>query len=156
MKKHAKYLVLAVTLGIMALIFFFSSQPGETSYQLSGAVADTVQHSKVSAITPSWFSAQNFNANIRKWAHVYIYCALGVSMAVTVHLWTRRIALWQQGLLAAALCTLYAMSDEIHQYFVPARAMLLSDVGIDAFGFLPCIAVTYIIIWLLQRRKAEQ
>ena len=84
MKKHAKYLVLAVTLGIMALIFFFSSQPGETSYQLSGAVADTVQHSKVSAITPSWFSAQNFNANIRKWAHVYIYCALGVSMAVTV------------------------------------------------------------------------
>ena len=45
MKKHAKYLVLAVTLGIMALIFFFSSQPGETSYQLSGAVADTVQHS---------------------------------------------------------------------------------------------------------------
>ena len=81
MKKHAKYLVLAVTLGIMALIFFFSSQPGETSYQLSGAVADTVQHSKVSAITPSWFSAQNFNANIRKWAHVYIYCALGVTMA---------------------------------------------------------------------------
>ena len=86
MKKHAKYLVLAVTLGIMALIFFLSSQPGETSYQLSGAVADTVQHSKVSAITPSWFSTQNFNANIRKWAHVYIYCALGVSMAVTVHL----------------------------------------------------------------------
>ena len=156
MKKHSKYLVLAVTLGIMALIFFFSSQPGETSYQLSGAVADTVQHSKVSAITPSWFSAQNFNANIRKWAHVYIYCALGVSMAVTVHLWTRCIALWQQGLLAAALSTLYAMSDEIHQYFVPARAMLLTDVGIDAFGFLPCIAVTCIIIWLLQRRKAEQ
>ena len=54
MKKHAKYLVLAVTLGIMALIFFFSSQSGETSYQFSGAVADTVQHSKVSAITPSW------------------------------------------------------------------------------------------------------
>ena len=73
MKKHAKYLVLAVTLGIMALIFFFSSQPGETSYQLSGAVADTVQHSKVSTITPSWFSTQNFNANIRKWApRVYL------------------------------------------------------------------------------------
>ena len=129
MKKHAKYLILAVTLGIMALIFFFSSQPGEASYQLSGVVADTVQHSKVSTITPSWFSTQNFNANIRKWAH---------------------------GLLAAALCTLYAMSDEIHQYFVPARAMLLTDVGIDAFGFLPCIAVTCIIIWLLQRRKAKQ
>ena len=42
------------------------------------------------------------------------------------------------------------------KYFVPARAMLLTDVGIDGFGFLPCIAVTCIIIWLLQRRKAEQ
>lgn len=153
MKKHAKYLVLAVTLGIMALIFFFSSQPGETSYQLSGAVADTVQHSKVSAITPSWFSAQNFNANIRKWAHVYIYCALGVSVAVTVQLWTRRLSLPQRALLSSALCMLYAVSDELHQCFVPGRAMLLSDVGVDALGFLPCAAAVYLGIWLYRKRR---
>ena len=115
-----------------------------------------MQHSKASAITPVWFDVENFNANVRKWAHVYIYCALGVSMMVTVYLWTHRITLWQQGLLTAALCMLYAISDEVHQYFVPSRAMLLSDVGIDAFGFLPCIAVTCLIIWLLQRRKAAR
>ena len=154
MKNHAKYLALAVTLAIMALIFFFSGQPGAASYKLSAVVADTVQHSKASAITPVWFDVENFNANVRKWAHVYIYCALGVSMMVTVHRWTHRITLWQQGLLAAALCMLYAISDEVHQYFVPSRAMLLSDVGIDAFGFFPCIAVTCLIIWLLQRRRA--
>ena len=153
MKKHSKYLVLAVTLGIMALIFFFSSQPGETSYQLSGAVADTVQHSKVSAITPSWFSAQNFNANIRKWAHVYIYCALGVSVAVTVQLWTRRLSLPQRALLSSALCMLYAVSDELHQCFVPGRAMLLSDVGVDALGFLPCATAVYLGIWLYRKRR---
>ena len=145
MKNHAKYLALAVTLAIMALIFFFSAQQGAASYELSAVVADTVQHSKASAITPVWFDVENFNANVRKWAHVYIYCALGVS-----------ITLWQQGLLTAALCMLYAISDEVHQYFVPSRAMLLSDVGIDAFGFLPCIAVTCLIIWLLQRRKAAR
>ena len=156
MKKYAKYPALAVTLAIMAVIFVLSSQPAELSTKVSRAVTETVQAGRIKTITPLWFSTTNLHANVRKWAHVYIYCALGVSMAVTVHLWTRRIALWQQGLLAAALCTLYAMSDEIHQYFVPARAMLLTDVGIDAFGFLPCIAVTCIIIWLLQRRKAEQ
>lgn len=155
MKNHAKYLALAFTLAIMALIFYFSAQPGETSYQLSKVVADTMQNSKVSAITPRWFSAQNFNANIRKWAHVYIYCALGVSMAVTVHLWTKHITLGHQALLSAAVCTLYAASDELHQYFVPGRAMLLTDVGIDAFGFLPCIAVTFGVIYLLRRRKAK-
>lgn len=95
MKNHAKYLALAVTLAIMALIFFFSAQQGAASYELSAVVADTVQHSKASAITPVWFDVENFNANVRKWAHVYIYCALGVSMMVTVYLWTHRITLWQ-------------------------------------------------------------
>ena len=87
---------------------------------------------------------------------VYIYCALGVSMTVTVHLWTRKISLWQQGLLAAALCTLSGMGDELHQYFVPGRAMLLSDVGIDAMGYMPCIAAACLLIWAagkLQRKK---
>lgn len=156
MKKYGRYLALAATLVLMGIIFYFSAQPGTESDKVSEAVMNSLQSSKANRFTPQWFSTTNLHANVRKWAHVYIYCALGVSMAVTVHLWTRRIALWQQGLLAAALCTLYAMSDEIHQYFVPARAMLLTDVGIDAFGFLPCIAVTCIIIWLLQRRKAKQ
>ena len=151
MKKYAKYVALAVTLAVMALIFYFSSQPGDLSYKVSEAVTNTVQAGKAKAFTPQWFSTTNLNANVRKWAHVYIYCALGVSMAVTVHLWTTRIGLWQKGLLAAALCTLYAASDELHQYFVPARAMLLSDVGVDAMGFLPCIAVVYLCIWLYHR-----
>ena len=156
MKKYAKYPALAVTLAIMAVIFVLSSQPAELSTKVSRAVTETVQASRIKAITPLWFSTTNLNANVRKWAHVYIYCALGVSMMVTVYLWTHRITLWQQGLLTAALCMLYAISDEVHQYFVPSRAMLLSDVGIDAFGFLPCIAVTCLIIWLLQRRKAAR
>ena len=58
-------------------------------------------------------------------------------------------------LLAAALCTLYAMSDELHQYFVPDRAMLLSDVGIDAMGFLPCVAVTCAVIWAWGRVRRK-
>lgn len=151
MKKTAKYIALAVTLAIMALIFYFSAQPGEVSYKVSQAVTNAVQAGKVKAITPQWFSAKNLNANMRKWAHIYIYCALGVSMAVTVQLWTTRLALWQKALLSAALCMLYAAGDELHQYFVPARAMLLSDVGIDAMGFLPCIAAVYLCVWLYRR-----
>lgn len=32
---------------------------------------------------------------------------------------------------------LYAAGDEFHQYFVPGRAAQLSDVAVDAMGFLP-------------------
>ena len=153
MKKHAKYLALAVTLGVMALIFFFSAQPAEVSYHLSEVVTETVQASHREAWLPQWFNAQSFHANLRKWAHVYIYCALGVSVAVTVQLWTRRLSLPQRALLSSALCMLYAVSDELHQYVVPGRAMLLSDVGIDALGFLPCAAAVYLSIWLYRKRR---
>lgn len=155
MKKFAKYLALAVTLAIMAAIFWFSGQAGEASYKLSGVVADAMQTTKAGTMTPYWFDAPNFNANVRKWAHVYIFCALGVSVSLTVHLWTKHISLGQQALLSAAVCMLYAASDEIHQYFVPGRAMLLSDVGIDAFGFLLCIAVTYLILYLLHKKRSR-
>lgn len=153
MKKHAKYLALAVTLGVMALIFFFSAQPAEVSYHLSEVVTETVQASHREAWLPQWFNAQSFHANLRKWAHVYIYCVLGVSVAVTVQLWTRRLSLPQRALLSSALCMLYAVSDELHQCVVPGRAMLLSDVGIDALGFLPCAAAVYLSIWLYRKRR---
>ena len=61
-------------------------------------------------------------------------------MAVTVQLWLYRVTLRQKALLASALCMLYAAGDEFHQYFVPGRAAQLSDVAIDAMGFLPCVA----------------
>ncbi len=76
-----------------------------------------MQAGRIKAITPLWFSTTNLNANVRKWGHIYIYCALGVSMAVTVQLWLHRVTLRQKALLASALCMLYAAGDEFHQYF---------------------------------------
>ena len=69
MKKYAKYPALAVTLAIMAVIFVLSSQPAELSTKVSRAVTETVQVSRIKAITPLWFSTTNLNANVRKWAH---------------------------------------------------------------------------------------
>lgn len=156
MKKYVKYLALAVTLVLMGLIFYFSAQPGSVSYKVSEAVTQTVQAGHKESVLPQWFSKDGIHANIRKWAHICIYCALGISMAATVHLWTKKISLWQQTLLAAALCMLYAVSDELHQHFVPGRTMLLSDVGVDALGFLSCIAGAFLAIWLWQKAKRKE
>lgn len=92
-----KWGALAVTLGIMALIFFLSAQPGEQSGALSEQVAQQMQQSGTAGLLiPAWFSA-NAYANVRKWAHVYIYFALGASMAVTVRLWRPQRRAWRQG-----------------------------------------------------------
>lgn len=146
-KRWMRWGSLCVTLGVMALIFSLSSQSGPVSAQLSNGVAEHLYDSGAQVLAPVWFS-QNLNANIRKWAHIYVYCALGASAAVTAHCWLNRRSVWQQGACAALFCVLYAAADELHQYFVPGRAMLLSDILVDAAGFLPCIAVVCLFFWL--------
>lgn len=140
MKQRMKYAALAFTLGLMALIFYFSGQPAADSYKLSETVTETVQTDGISFLLPLWFDAENFHANLRKWAHVAIFAALGVGMALTVHSWLSGLTLRRQGMQAAVLCVLYAASDELHQYFVPGRAALMGDVVIDVLGILPGVA----------------
>jgi VanZ family protein len=40
----------------------------------------------------------------------------------------------EHALMAASLAIVYAVSDEVHQRFVPGRTAAAGDVGIDALG----------------------
>lgn len=157
-----KWIFLAVTLLLMALIFALSAQEGERSYALSQSVAHQIQeNSATQSVVPAWFS-ENFHANVRKWAHVYLYALLGASTALTVASfadgWQRKGAgrgAFFCGVTAAVICFAYAAGDELHQYFVPGRACLATDVFVDAIGFLPGIAL---VCWLWYRhcKKADR
>ena len=57
MKQRMKYAALAFTLGLMALIFYFSGQPAADSYKLSETVTETVQTDGISFLLPLWFDA---------------------------------------------------------------------------------------------------
>jgi len=54
---------------------------------------------------------------------------------------------WSQALLALGVATLYAASDEIHQYFVPSREARFGDVMLDATG----AALGLLVIWAFGR-----
>ena len=62
MKQRMKYAALAFTLGLMALIFYFSGQAAADSYKLSETVTETVQTDGISFLLPLWFDAENFHA----------------------------------------------------------------------------------------------
>ena len=150
-----RWAALLCTLALMALIFALSAQPGAQSASLSNAALEAVQGSGADVLLPQWFDARAY-ANIRKWAHIYLYAALGVSMAATVHLWVRR-RLPVQMTAAAALCLLYAASDELHQFFVPGRAAQLYDVCVDSLGLVPGIAAVWLFLhWRARRRQTKQ
>lgn len=58
---------------------------------------------------------------------------------------------------ALAVCLLYAAGDELHQYFVPGRACLATDILVDALGFAPCVlAVCGLWHWLACRRARRR
>ncbi|HZB22732.1 MAG TPA: VanZ family protein [Gaiellaceae bacterium] len=61
---------------------------------------------------------------LRKAAHVAEFAVLGALLARA----TGRVG------LAVALGVLYAVSDEVHQHFVPGRTGNALDVAIDALG----------------------
>lgn len=59
-------------------------------------------------------------------------------------------------LLALLICILYAISDEIHQIFVPGRSGEIRDVVIDSSGSSTGILVYSIVSQIIERmnRKA--
>ena len=118
-----KWIFLAVTLFLMVLIFCLSAQEGEQSYALSQEVAQQMQENTATqTVVPAWFS-ENFHANVRKWAHVYLYALLGISAALTVSgfaglRWQKRAGTTALccGGIAAAICFAYAAGDELHAW----------------------------------------
>jgi VanZ family protein len=102
---------------IMALIFTASGTPGND--------------------LPD-FGAWNFD--IYKGGHMAGYALLAI--AYLRALTSARPIPWRLQLLAIALAGLYAITDEVHQLFTPARTPSPIDVGIDVAG-----AIIGVILW---------
>lgn len=89
---------------------------------------------------------------LRKVGHVIEYgllaLLLGRALAATWAQWgqtlTRHILarIWGIGVL---LSTLYAVSDEVHQAFVPRREFHLTDILIDALSATAALGIWYIV-----------
>jgi VanZ family protein len=102
-----------------------------------------------------WFSSQSVLVDIEregteklfyKSAHILAY-------AVMAWLWWRALApqrqiTWPVLLTACLLATLYGISDELHQRFVPGRHGRLADVLFDASGALALILLIRRLTWL--------
>ena len=76
-----------------------------------------------------------FKNDIRKIAHIFLYFVLAVliNTAFLSHFEKNKLV---NIVISFAVCAVYAVLDELHQYFVPGRGMDLRDVAIDCFGVL--------------------
>lgn len=135
--KKIKVISWSVTVLLMALIFFFSSQNSvESSGVSSGFTREIIEAvSRFFGWSDAFKNAavDFIHGYVRKAAHFTIYAALGMSVACSVGISTDRSnkKIW---IIAVVFCALYAATDEFHQYFVDGRAGRITDVGIDTAG----------------------
>lgn len=116
----------------MLLIFNMSSQVAEDSNKLSKGVTEIVVETVEKVAPNTGLTVDDFNHVVRKNAHFFAYMILGILVIN---------ALRRSGIkdlrgysFALIICVLYAISDEIHQHFVPGRGPGVKDVFIDGFG----------------------
>ncbi len=85
-----------------------------------------------------------------KLAHAMAYSLLGYLMArATIGTWPNRRPV-SMAFLGALAASLYGVSDEIHQSFVPGRVPCVGDVLADAFG---AFLGAYVLLFLHGRRR---
>lgn len=149
-KRYKLQIHIVITLLIMAFIFFQSSLPAVLSSEVSGVLEEIV-----AAILGK--ESQEVTFAVRKAAHLTEFTALGISLFLTVRDLMERKSLTDRSaerdpfiwraLVPWGIGAVYAVSDEIHQYFVPGRSCEIRDMVLDSIG----VAAGVLIMWLWER-----
>ncbi len=114
---------LALWVFILIMIFFLSQQDGSDSTKSSGFVLRLLE---------SLFNRELNEAIIREGAHFTEYLILGTLSVNVGYAFKKHL----QPFAALLFGAVYALSDEIHQIFIPGRACQLFDWAVDTAGVL--------------------
>ena len=130
----------------MGVIFLLSQQAGSESGDLSGGMTDAVIQVIQTGFPFVPIDEAFLHHLIRKGAHFTAYLLLGVLVINALGL-----PYGKKVVLALILCILYAISDEVHQLFIPGRSGELRDVIIDSTGAATGIGVYILCVFIFRR-----
>ena len=130
------------------IIFNFSSQNGDESGKLSRKVASKIINTfpytnNLSDATKEKMINQS-QPIVRKLAHFSIYTVVGICIMGFIS--TYKMILLKKFIISLGVGILYAISDEIHQSFVPGRGASIRDVCIDTSGVIMGIIMVLVVI----------
>lgn len=120
--KRKNYVIMSAIM--MGIIFLFSSFNAEISSMQSGIILNFVN---------IFLPVNSFM--IRKLAHFTLFFLLSVGVYLTT----------KNYIITILLVSLYAISDEVHQYFIPGRSCEIRDMIIDISGCL--VSLITIKLW---------
>lgn len=127
----------------LGIIFYLSSQDGTASSSSSGVFVDFL-----SPYVP--LTSETLTVVLRKSAHVFKYFILGLLVFNVLRYYTSNIKKIITYSMIFAI--IYAISDEIHQSFVPGRSPELTDVLLDTLGASLGVALYWYIVRIRSRK----
>ncbi|MDO4282242.1 MAG: VanZ family protein [Clostridia bacterium] len=149
MRKLLKYFSILIVIIWMGIVFQFSSESSLKSENTSNHFTKTILGENITDQR-----VEELSFMIRKTAHFTLYTIGGVCICLCVMLnYEGKKNIY---LIGFSIGSIYAITDEIHQLFVPGRACELRDVIIDSLGILVGVVIIKffkLIIYHLKRSE---
>lgn len=118
----------------MVVIFQFSDKPAQRSDTQSLFIIKQINIIANNLGFKGELLNNDWNYFVRKAAHTCEYAMLGILLFLAFS--STGIVNKKLLVYTILICVIYAVTDEIHQAFVPGRAAKVTDVLIDTFGSL--------------------
>lgn len=141
--KLKNYINIALIITWMLIIFNFSNQSGTSSSGLSNRIIIGIAEIFNKNLTTSEKKelVDKYKIIIRKSAHFGAYFILGtLTIILFVDLkGTTKFSYF----ISSLICFIYAVTDELHQLFIPGRCGSAIDILIDSIGALTAITLIF-------------
>ncbi len=147
-----------LTAAVMVVIFALSADNAEESNAKSDPVANSILYKIFAFFNLSEEQTAKASravfAAVRKTAHFCEYAGLAVMMtSCFLSFYVKRP---KSLILAWVLSSVYAVSDEIHQTFVPGRSGRPGDVIIDSLGALTGALFVFLVVTIYFKIKDKK
>ena len=148
MHKKKKILKWAMLIIWASFIFFMSNMPGDVSSEQSDVVVKVIHDL---GIDVNGLFGITITFIVRTIAHFSEYFILYLLIYMVTCLYVNEK---KARVLTILFVFIYAVSDEIHQIFVPGREAAFRDVMIDTSGGFLAFVILSIIYKIKNKRKA--
>lgn len=154
--KLLRILPVLILIADMAFIFYNSAQEAQASSAASGAVTERiaalfVPHYRDLDEAEQLRITSQLNSVVREAAHMLQFVPLGASLYWLLYTFELKKTTKRFLLPITVGCGfIYAISDEIHQIFVPGRAFQWLDIGMDTCGALLGAVASAVLIVLIK------
>lgn len=154
-----RFLFWTAAAAVMVFIFLKSAEPGDRSSATSGGFIEMVltifsKSFREKSEPERLLLVGQLQPIIRKFAHFGIYTVLGVFLLSAMFTYDCTPIL--QAGVSWGIGLVYAVTDEIHQIFVPGRAGQVRDVLIDFAGILTGTLILFFIRCLILRKRSRK